>query len=84
MPRAIPNKFEVNGDVITISRDGWDCLAFTTYREDYYIEISSHAWSMDANRYPMNRSLGGGLHRYIMKKWYGEDIGHGSDKKNQK
>jgi hypothetical protein len=67
------NKFEINGDTITISRDEWDALAFATYREDYYEELSTHAWSLKKG-YPDNATLGGGLHRYMMAKWYGEDV----------
>lgn len=73
MPREVPNRFEVNNDTVTIYRDGWDCLAYCTYREDYWNELTSHVWRMDDNHYPINQSLGGGLHRYMMKKWYGED-----------
>lgn len=40
MPRRSNNRFEVNGDTITIMRDGWDELAFATYREDYFDELS--------------------------------------------
>lgn len=67
-----PNRFEINDDVVTIYRDGWPCIALCTFREDYWKELTSHAWRMDANRYPTNQALGGGLHRYMIKKWYGE------------
>lgn len=67
------NKFEVNGNTIKISRDGWDALVFATYREDYYKELSTHVWSLNKG-YPYNATLGGGLHRYMMAKWYGEDV----------
>ena len=67
------NRFEVFGDDISIHRDGWPCVAMCTYREDYWEELTSHVWSMDKNRYPKNKTLGGGLHRYMMKKWYGDE-----------
>ena len=68
------NRFEVFGDDISIHRDGWPCVAMCTYREDYWEELTSHVWSMDKKRYPKNKTLGGGLHRYMMKKWYGEHV----------
>lgn len=67
------NNFVVEKDTITISRKGWDSLAFATYREDYYDELSSHVWRLQ-NGYPYNSTLGGGLHRYMMAKWYGSDV----------
>lgn len=67
------NRFEVHGDTISITRDGWDCVVQTTYREDYYDELSSHTWSLK-DGYPYNATLGGGLHRYIISKWYGQDV----------
>ena len=73
MPRKSKNRFEVNGDTITITRDDWDELAFATYREDYYEELSTHTWGL-VNGYLSNTTLGGYLHRYMMAKWYGEDI----------
>lgn len=48
-------------------------MALTTYRSDYYDEITSHTWSLKKG-YPYNATLGGSLHRYIMAKWYGEDM----------
>lgn len=73
MPRKSKNRFKVNGDTITIMRDGWDGLAFATYREDYYEELSTHTWGL-VNGYLSNAALGGYLHRYMMAKWYGEEI----------
>ena len=67
------NKFEVNGNTITISCERWEALALATYREDYYSELSRYTWSLN-NGYPYNATLGGGLHRYMMDKWYGEDV----------
>lgn len=68
MPKKISNRFEINDDTVTIYREGWSCVAQCTYRKDYWKELTSHAWQMDDNHYPVNRSLGGGLHRYMMKK----------------
>lgn len=73
MPRKSKNRFEVNGDTITIMRDGWDELAFATYREDYFDELSTHTWGL-VNGYLYNSTLGGYLHRYMMAKWYSEDV----------
>lgn len=73
MPNKSPNTFEIKGDTVYIHREGWPCLVLCTYREDYWEELSSHAWRMDDNQYPINQSLGGGLHRYMIKKWYGEN-----------
>lgn len=67
------NTFDVNGDTISIMREGWDQIALATYREDYFYELSTHTWSIN-NGYPTNQTLGGGLHRYMMAKWYGEDV----------
>lgn len=73
MPRKSKNNFDVNGDTISIMRDGWEHAASATYREDYYEELSTHTWTL-SNGYPSNTTLDGGLHRYIMAKWYGVDI----------
>lgn len=73
MPRTSKNKFDINGDTIYIMRDEWEKVALATYRDDYYEELSSHTWSL-SNGYPSNATLGGGLHRYMMAKWYGEDV----------
>ena len=54
-------------------RSEWDQLAFASYREDYFEELSSHTWGLKKG-YPYNAALGGGLHRYMMAKWYGEDV----------
>lgn len=72
MPRVSENKFDVQGDTIYISREGWDCVAMATYHEDYYDELCSRTWRLQEG-YPYNKSLGGGLHRYMMAKWYGKD-----------
>ncbi|MBQ6163205.1 MAG: hypothetical protein IJK23_01890 [Clostridia bacterium] len=73
MPRKSKNSFAVNGDTIFIGRPEWETLAMCTYRDDYYSELSSHTWGLN-NGYPSNSSLGGGLHRYMMAKWYGKDV----------
>lgn len=46
MPQKSKNRFEVNGDTITIMREGWDKLAFATYREDYFEELTTHTWRL--------------------------------------
>lgn len=73
MPKTSKNTFEIHGDTIYIMKDGWDQIALATYREDYYKEISTHTWSLSKG-YPSNSTLGGGLHRYMMAKWYGDDV----------
>lgn len=73
MPRKSKNKFDVQNNTVTIMREGWEQLAFATYREDYYDELSSHSWHLSKG-YPCNTKLGGGLHRYIMAKWYGDHV----------
>lgn len=73
MPKTSKNTFEIHGDTIYIMKDGWDQFALATYREDYYKEISTHTWSLSKG-YPSNSTLGGGLHRYMMAKWYGDDV----------
>ena len=67
------NTFVVNDETITIMRSEWDKNALASYREDYYEELTSHTWGLK-NGYPNNDALGGGLHRYMMAKWYGEDV----------
>lgn len=68
------NEFEINNGIvfikITHGDEAW--LAESNYREDYYKELSTHIWSI-RNGYPTNKALGGGLHRYIMRKWYGKE-----------
>jgi len=73
MPRKSKNKFKIYGDTISIMREGWKSPALATYREDYYEELSTYTWSLSKG-YPNNTTLGGGLHRYMMAKWYGDDI----------
>lgn len=66
------NKFEICGEDIHILRKEWNKIAFTTYREDYYEELSSVTWT-EKNGYLYNTKFGL-LHRYIMEKWYGKEM----------
>ena len=70
---ASKNKFEVVNNEIHITRDDWSFVGMTTYREDYYDELSSKTWGLTDKGYMTNGALGL-LHRYIMGKWYGEDV----------
>ena len=72
MKRSSLNKFEISGDDVHFMRDGWTQIAFTTYRGDYYDELSSVTWTLN-NGYLRCKKYGL-LHRYIMSKWYGEDV----------
>lgn len=71
----MPSKctFDRNGDLLTINRPDRNEIAFTTYREDYWDELSGQSWRLNENGYPTCSKLGD-LHRYIMGKWYGEDV----------
>ena len=74
MPRKSKNKFDVVNGEIHITKEGWPIIGMTTYREDYYEEITSKTWTLsdkDGNGYLSNGTLGP-LHRYIVAKWYGE------------
>lgn len=66
------NKFKRNGNDIHILRKDWPKIAMTTYREDYYEELTSVTWTATKD-YLINGRLGS-LHRYIMGKWYGEEM----------
>ena len=66
------NIFYVNNDIISISHPDWDFSGMATIRDDYKDELMGVTWS-DKRGYLSNQKLGGYLHRYIMKKWYGED-----------
>lgn len=66
------NTFTVDGNIVFINRDGWNSLARATYREDYYDELSNYTWSV-IKGYPRNGRLGG-LHRYMVAKWYGQEV----------
>jgi len=69
---ASKNTFEIHGDSISIFRPEWKKVAHTTYREDYYDELCHYTW-YDKKGYPCNGKLGH-LHRYIMLKWYGQEV----------
>ena len=80
MPRTSKNKFEIINDEIHISKEGWPLIGLTTYREDYYEELTSKTWALtkansetDDKGYLSNKTLGV-LHRYIVAKWYGQDV----------
>ena len=68
-----PCRFERDGDSITIFRSDRNEIMFTTYREDYWEDLISQTWRLNAQGYPTCSRLGD-LHRYIMGKWYGEDV----------
>ena len=42
MPRQSKNKFDVINNEIHITREGWSLIGITTYREDYFIELTSY------------------------------------------
>lgn len=65
-------KIERLDDNITIHRPDRKEIMFTTYREDYWDELSKQTWRLDNKGYPICSKLGA-LHRYIMGKWYGEE-----------
>ena len=71
MPRESKNTFTISGDHVSISHPGWDFIATATIRDDYAKELQSVTWSKNGD-YLYNAKLGGYLHIYIMKKWYGE------------
>lgn len=66
------NRFSCHDDEVEIFRDEWDRVAFTAYREDYHEELTSATWT-ESKGYLVNGKLGA-LHRYIMEKWYGEEL----------
>ena len=68
-----PCRFERDGDSITIFRSDRNEIMFTTYREDYWEDLISQTWRLNAQGYPTCSRLGD-LHRYIMGKWYGEKV----------
>ena len=72
MPRTSKNKFEIINDEIHISKEGWPLIGLTTYREDYYEELTSKTWTLtkansetDDKGYLSNKTLGL-LHRYTI------------------
>lgn len=73
MSRNSKNVFQKVNDEIHITRDGWDRIAFTSFREDYYAQPTSYTWTLDKHGYLVNGSLGS-LHRYIMEQWYGKEM----------
>ncbi|MBC2575554.1 HNH endonuclease [Peptostreptococcus canis] len=80
MPRRSKNKFDIVNNEIHITREGWTLVGLTTYREDYYEELTSKTWTLtklnndtEDKGYLLNGTLGL-LHRYIVAKWYGEDV----------
>lgn len=66
-------EFRINGDDVTIYRRDRNEIMFTTYRTDYWEELSSQTWRINKQGYPESSKLGT-LHRYIMGKWYGEEV----------
>lgn len=70
--RKSNNKFEINGDRVYITHPDWKFVAVASIRDDYKEELMSVTWSK-SGRYLYNKKLGGYLHIYIMKKWYGEE-----------
>lgn len=67
------NTFEINGNVVSITRPDWNFIAYATIRKDYVDEMQGQTWGLLDGRYPYCSKLGT-LHSYIMKKWYGEEI----------
>lgn len=41
MPIQSKNKFDIVNGEIHITKDGWSITGMTTYREDYYEELTS-------------------------------------------
>ena len=66
------NSFEISGDLIYIKNPNWDRIAVASIRNDYCDEIQNVTWTKRGD-YLHNKKLGY-LHRYIMAKWYGEDM----------
>lgn len=73
MNKKSKNSFNIEGDIIYITRPEWNFIAKATVRDDYVEEIESVTWELSNNRYPYNSKYGA-LHNYIMKKWYGENV----------
>ena len=65
------NTFDISGDTVTIRYPGTDWMPECTLIKEYMDELTTHTWYLK-NGYPYNQSLGGGLHRYVMRKYYGE------------
>ena len=45
------NFFDINGDIISITRPEWDFIAQATIRDDYADEIQSVTWGLKNGRY---------------------------------
>lgn len=73
MPRQSKNIFTISDDIIMIGHPDWEFVATASVKEEYLTEIQRVTWSQKG-RYLYNESLGGYLHIYIMKKWYGDDV----------
>lgn len=73
MPRQSRNKFSINDNIVTITHPDWDFCATATIRDDYAEEFQAVTWSKKGD-YLYNEHLGGYLHLYIMRKWYGEEV----------
>lgn len=80
MSRKSKNEFEVVNGEVHITKSEWPFIAMTTYREDYYAQLSSKTWTLtkansdtEDKGYLSNGTLGL-LHRYIAAKWYGDDF----------
>lgn len=72
LPKLSLNSFELNDkNEVLISRDGWEHRAITTYRDDYYDELSSLTWTKTEGYLIANKLKNKKLHHYIMEKWYG-------------
>lgn len=56
--RMSKNTFEIDGDIISITRPEWGFKAYATVREDYLDEIQSVTWGLSYDRYPYNSKLG--------------------------
>lgn len=69
---ASKNKFQISGNQIYIQNSRWSKLAVASIRDDYIDEIQSVTWGK-SGEYVHSKQFGY-LHRYIMGKWYGEDV----------
>lgn len=48
-------------------------IGLATDREEYHDELNKLVWSLDNKGYIKNKKVGS-LHKYIMQKWYGDDV----------
>ena len=67
------NKFEINGNRVTISHPDWDFSAFASIKDEYADEIQNVTWSKKGE-YLYSYKLNMYLHIYIMRKWYGDEV----------